>query len=162
MRTDQAVGGSLREVEMRARRTSIRVPPGVTTARSPDRGRPIGNHVHLEHDARGAKRLSTGPLHMVRFVARADDDPTTETRPELSRAESRNTEPRPDEAGASAGSATGAAVNGRPKPARKRPREMTPEERAAHERQRRQGHAVTRKDKRHAARELTQHWASRV
>ncbi len=40
MRTDQAVGNSLREVEMRVRRTSIRVPPGVTSARSPDLGRP--------------------------------------------------------------------------------------------------------------------------
>ena len=42
VRTDQAVEGSLREVQRRVRKTSIRVPPGVPTARSPDRGRPIG------------------------------------------------------------------------------------------------------------------------
>jgi hypothetical protein len=66
---------TLREVQMRLRRTSDRVPPGLPTARSPDRGRPIGAPEHLEHDARGARRLSTEPLHKVRFVARAR--PTT-------------------------------------------------------------------------------------
>ena len=156
VRTDQAVGGSIREVEMRARQTSIRVPPGVPTARSPDRGRPIGTPVHLELDARGAQRLSTEPLHRVLFVARADDDPTAETRPELSGAEPRNPEPRQDESGASARSEAGAAVNGRPKPARMRPREMTPEEREAHKRQRRQASNDTLTAKRRAARQLNQ------
>ena len=112
--------------------------------------------MHLQHDARGAKRLSTEPLHRVRFVARADDDPTAETRPELSCAESRNPEPRPDESGASARSEAGAAVNGRPKPARMRPREMTPEEREAHKRQRRQASNDTLTAKRRAARQLNQ------
>ena len=158
MRTDQAVAGLLRQVEMRLRRTSNGVAPGVPTARSPDRGRPIGTPVHLEHDARGAKRLSTEPLHTVRFEARApaEDNTTAETRPELSGAESRNPEQRPDESGASARSESGAMVNGRPESARQRPRLMTSEERDAHVKQRR-----TAKSSTQAAKRLLQRRAAR-
>ena len=140
VRTDQALQGSLREVEMRVRRTCERIEPGVLPARSPDRGPATTVAVHLQHDTQGAQRVSDTPRLTVRFGAPADDDAHNEETDEshaernnqATESPPRSTEPRGGELGASRHSEAGAAVSEQPEKARKKPRLMTDEERAEH------------------------------
>ena len=109
VRTDQALQGSLREVEMRVRRTCERIEPGVLPARSPDRGPATTVAVHLQHDTQGAQRVSDTPRLTVRFETPADDDAHNEGTDEshaernnqATESPPRSTEPRGDELGAS-------------------------------------------------------------
>jgi hypothetical protein len=141
VRTDQALQGSLREVQMRVRKTCGRIEPGVLPARTPDRGTATAVAVHLHHDTQGAQRMSDAPCLTVRFEAPADDDAhneeTDESHAEWSNRATesppRSTEPRGDELGASRHSEAGAAVSEQPGKARKKPRFMTAEERKQHE-----------------------------
>ena len=140
VRTDQALQGSLRAVEMRVRRTCERTEPGVQPARTPDHGPATTVAVHLQHDTQGAQRGSDTPRLTVRFGAPADDDAHNEETDEshaernnqATESPPRSTEPRGDELGASRHSEAGAAVSEQPEKARKKPRLMTDEERKQH------------------------------
>jgi hypothetical protein len=140
VRTDQALQGSLRAVEMRVRRTCERTEPGVQPARTPDHGPATTMAVHLQHDTQGAQRVSDAPRLTVRFAAPADDDAHNEGTDEshaernnqATESPPRSTEPRGDELGASRHSEAGAAVSEQPEKARKKPRLMTDEERKQH------------------------------
>jgi hypothetical protein len=104
VRTDQALQGSLRAVQMRVRKTCERIEPGVQPARSPDRGPATTMAVHFEHDT---QRMSVAARLTVRFGAPADHDGHNEGTDE-SHAEwnnhaagpPRTTEPQGDELGA--------------------------------------------------------------